>query len=146
MTLSQSNDQTNYILIDKATHEELRKNIDDYKRLIVEYEKVKNDLATLKNDEKLNSERVIYYQKQVVELQEKMVRANNNIFNLTEKLDKANEALRTKTKLYDDLKKLHYRDQARIYAMKKYETRYQVQGVVIGFLIITIVILLGNGN
>lgn len=153
MTLSQSNDNSNYVLIDKNTHEELRKNIEDYKKLIIDFEKVKSELETVKDDNKADEEKIAYYQKQIIELQKKIVELQDKIIKLTqdvqylnEKLDNAKAALLEKSELYDNLKKLHYRDQAKIYAMKNYKVRFQTQSVIIGFLVVTIVILLGNGT
>ena len=144
MTLSQSNDNSNYVLIDKQTHEELRRNIDDYKRLIVDFEKVKSDLEVAKKDSQLDNDKLLHYQRQIVDLQDKILKLNQQVQTLTEKLDNANMALLEKSKLYDDLKRIHYRDQAKIYKMNGYKNRFQTQGLVIGFLAVTVVILLGE--
>lgn len=147
MTLSQSSEtNSNYVLIDKATHEELRKNIEDYKALIIDYEKVKFALSNAMSDNKNNNEKIIIYQKEILELQDKIMSLNNIVASLTLKLENAQRAIVEKDELYNELKKARYRDQAKIYKMKGYQHRFETQGMVILGLSIWLIIEIATKN
>ena len=130
--------------MDKTTHEELRRNIEDYKKILIEYEKLKSDLVTSTSDNKLNNERLIRYQKEILDLQEKIMWLNRTIQEMQAKLDAAGRKIAENTELYNSIMRMHYKDQATIYKIKNYKTRFETQGMVIGGLVITIIIILGE--
>ena len=143
--MSQSKEtDTGYVLMDKTTHEELRRNIEDYKKILIEYEKLKSDLVTSTSDNKLNTERLIRYQKEILDLQEKIMWLNRTIQEMQAKLDAAGRKIAENTELYNSIMRMHYKDQATIYKIKNYKTRFETQGMVIGGLVITIIIILGE--
>lgn len=148
VTLSQSNETKTdqFILIDKATHEELRKNIEDYKNLIVEVERLKVQITSLQQQNQSSNDQIISYQKMITELQQKIIYLNQRIQSLTEKLDNSSVELLKKTGMYEEMVRLHHRDQAKIYKMNGYQTRFRTQSVVIGFLSVVIVVLLGQSH
>lgn len=145
MTLSQSKND-DYILIEKSVHEELRKNIEDYRKLIVEAENLKITIQNLKTDNDVSFNKILDLQKQVVLQNDKIRYLEQTIKYLTERLEKSQRDYVEKSKMYDEMVRLHYRDQAKIYTMNGYKTRFRTQSIVIGFLAITVVVLIGQSH
>lgn len=149
-TWSQSNDPINpasdYVLISKEKHEELRKNIEDYKALIVDFEKLKFDFQECISEKTSDNSKIISLQKNIVELQDKIIQQANRIETLENALRKQGENTAALRESYNQLQKLNYRNQAKIYKMQGYKRRFETQGMVIGFLIVSIFVVLGNNN
>ena len=151
-TWSQSSDQTNqpsssdFVLISKEKHEELRKNIEDYKKLIVDYEKLKFDLQECSADKNSDNTKIINLQKEIVALQDKIIFQADRITRLEEALRKQGATILDLKEYNNQLTKLNYKNQAKIYRMQGYKRRFQTQGLVIGFLVVTTIIILGQQN
>lgn len=147
VTWSQSKDQINkddYILISKTTHEELRKNIEDYKNLISTYDKLKFDYDNALEANTLDKEKIISYQNQLIGLKEQILNQSLKIDDLNNKLKELGEKYQELNGYYRNSMMRNDRYKAELYQIRGYKNRFQTQGIVIGFLTVALLIVISQ--
>lgn len=147
VTWSQSKetiDKDDYILIPKTTHEELRKNIEDYRALITTYEKLKIEYDAALQSNTIDKEKVIAYQNQLISLREQLLNYSKKIDDLENRLKELSVKYAKLDEYYTISKKNNDRYRAEIYQIKGYKNRFQTQGVIIGFLAVALIVVIAQ--
>jgi predicted RNase H-like nuclease (RuvC/YqgF family) len=150
VTWSQSketiNDNDNYILIPKATHEELRQNITDYKNLISIYDKLKFEYQSSLETNTVDKERIISYQNQLIGLKDQIINQSSKIEILEDKLKDMSIKYAQMENSYMIARRNNDKYKSEIYAIKGYKQRFHTQGVIIGFLAAALLVVISTSN
>ncbi len=148
--LSQSipNNQSNeeLIVLTKTKHDALRKDIEDYKILLVKYNSIKIEYDVILNDlerqAKLSTTTFNQLKKanqQIDYLESELATTKNKL----EVLSASNDELK---KAYANLEKQYYKEKRRVYKMKKQQANVYLWRYAAIFATICVFIVAGNNN
>jgi len=148
--LSQSipNNQSNedLIVLTKAKHDALRKDIEDYKILLIKYQSLKVEydviISDLERQTKLSStsfDKLVKSNQQIDYLESEL----GTIKNKLEVLSASDSELK---KAYANLEKQYYKEKRKVYKMKKQQTNVYIWRFTAIFAIICVFIVAGNNN
>jgi chromosome segregation ATPase len=103
----------------KAKHEALRRDIEDYKLLLIKYQTLRIEQEILVSDLERQAKLLESKNDNLSEIRKRVDYLESELNTLREKIEKQSASIAEKEKLYNDLKKMYYKEKAKNVRMQK---------------------------
>jgi chromosome segregation ATPase len=110
----------------KAKHEALRRDIEDYKLLLIKYQTLRIEQEILVSDLERQAKLLESKNNNLSEIRKKVEYLESELNTLKEKIEKQSVAMVEKEKLYNDLKKMYYKEKGKNVKMQKQQAEVYI--------------------
>jgi chromosome segregation ATPase len=151
VTLSQStNPQNNsneeLIVLTKSKHDALRKDIEDYKNLLIKYQSTKIEYDVLVNDLERQSKLTSSTFDQLKKSNNRVDYLESELATIKDKLEKLAESNSDYKKSYAALEREYYKEKRKVYKLKKQQGGVYVWRGLAIFMTVAFIIIAGEKN
>lgn len=141
-----NNNDEELIVLTKSKHDALRKDIEDYKNLLVKYQALRVEFDVTISDLERQTKLSTNTFDQLKKVTQQVVYLESELATAKEKLDKLAISDRELKKSYASLQKEHYKEKRKVYKLKKQQANVYIWRYAAITAVVFMIIIAANNN